>query len=744
MPQGINTLSGNLALVFKGSRRSYNVTGKVTDENLQGLDGITLTLANAGNNSTTAVQTSNGGNFSFNNIAAGFNYTLTPANNPIFTFASHSVNALSENRAVDFKGTRRTYAISGQVKNNANQGLAGVTIDLSSGGQTLTDGNGNYSFANVPAGFGYVISAAKTHYILNPQTQNIENLQGSPAINFNAVLRKYAISGRVIDGGGQGLFGITVTLSGTESFTTRTDTAGNYSFLATALGNYVVTPAIEQDYYVFTPGSKQLTVLSNDQSGSFSGILGPVPNPSTVLEFDGSPKTVDDGYFWSGGVDLGHFFWEFWAMPGANAGGTYLLSDGYGGTHALLFGFAHIGSSEPGRYRLFGNTFDGVIDSSHITFFASDQGPAIGEWGHFAVGWDGQNVITYFNGVPVGKAAFAGPRRTPGTQGGGKLLIGGSDHNNLIGRIAQVRGYEGSNPRAGGVESSFAPQTVFGVGGNLLSYYFRPAPQVADLSNGFEGQKHVGTPRGTTAGVLADCGDCPPPQFVFDNSAPDFGAGTPPTPVNVASPGSVPAGTRVFDSFGRVNSTYIFGAKGGLGSTEGGWAGQQVWQVTEDGSQRRAFGILNGVGVLLGNGTSLAWVPTGSVTGNLDVRVNRRPGQWGSGISTGVGFRVVSHQSYFFAYTTGSGSGNQTLTVGYYLDGVRTDLASGLIMPSEWTTIRAVTTNSGTINIFADSVLVYSTNSPILATATGAGLYNDRAGLGLVNRWDNFAVFNAP
>ncbi len=170
-----------------------------------------------------------------------------------------------------------------------------------------------------------------------------------------------------------------------------------------------------------------------------------MPDPQYVLEFDGQPKSVDHLNFWPEGVDLGHFFWEFWAMPGEHAAATYLLSDGYGGSHALLFGVHAFNSSEPDRYELSGNVFDGLHPT---TTFGSDIGPAINEWGHYAVGWDGQSIITYFNGVPVGKTPFSGPRRTPGPgNGGGRLLIGGSDHNNFHGRIAQVRGYENTNPR---------------------------------------------------------------------------------------------------------------------------------------------------------------------------------------------------------------------------------------------------------------------------------------------------------
>src|SRR5205814_5415925 len=67
-----------------------------------------------------------------------------------------------------------------------------------------------------------------------------------------------------------------------------------------------------------------------------------------------------------------------------------------------------------------------------------------------------------------------GPRQTldPG-QGSGRLFIGGSDHQNVVGRIAQVRGYEDTNPRAVAPESAFTPETLFSVDGDFLSYYLR-------------------------------------------------------------------------------------------------------------------------------------------------------------------------------------------------------------------------------------------------------------------------------
>lgn len=630
-----------------------------------------------------------------------------------------------------------------------------------------------------------------------------------------------------------------------------------------------------------------------------------------VLEFDGSPQTVDYGDFWPPDTDLGKFFWEFWAMPGANADARYLLTDGYGGAHALLFGFFRV--VDPVRYSLYGNIYDGT----NITTFASDDGPAAGEWGHFAVGWDGRYVITYLNGVPVGRTAFAGPRRTPGpASGGGRLLIGGSDHNNLIGRIAEVRGYEGIDPLQdssgdGRTTAAFAPETLFGVTGNgghassflsnflhttrinvswtnasgvsisqnnlrkttttgwnagassaesiragdgyaeftatetnthrmfglnnsdtgvgyteidyaihlnnlggvaifesgisrgLVGSYlpgdrFRVAVKggvVSYLKNGkvfytsgsaptyplwvdtslysvgatitdavIVGETvvfseevmdiaggRVGRLRGVGFGILDPRPTYPLPQFVVDPNAPNAatlsGEGVP--FVLVETPDPLPAAALVFDSFSRKPSTFAFDNAGGLGSTEGGSAGTQAWRFSgpnETSNGPTIFGILNGRAVILSNGPGIAWVPTGSATGDLDVRVNRRAGPWGSGVDTGICFRVLDGTNFFFAYTSANEdepASRRLLTVGYWLNGIQKPLALSISMPTSWTTLRVIV-GGDNISVFADETLVYSTTSSILTNAQGAGLYNNQAGMALTNRWDNFTVLAAP
>ncbi|MEP6570361.1 MAG: carboxypeptidase-like regulatory domain-containing protein [Acidobacteriota bacterium] len=742
--RSLNSLGGNETANFAGTVRFYTVSGRA-QLGPNAAPGLIVPISGS---QTLTVPADDDGRYSVS-LPAGGSYTITPSV-PFWHFdpVSQIVTDLDSDRILyyNFTGYEVKYTVSGKLLDGENRGLPGLNVHLTGREDrtAVTDSTGYYQFAQLFAGYPYAITPPSTaEYKFTGQ--DVAQLTSDQTLNFTG-LRRLLLNGRVRDVSGNSLIGVTVTLSGTENATALTGADGSYSLTATATGDYVVTPSIAQAYYSFAPATGQFNNLAGPQATDFTATLVPVSDPSYVLKFDSTTKTVDYGPFWPEAVNLGHFFWEFWAMPGLHAHATYMLSDGYGGAHALLFGVGSFNTSEVNRYELLGNIFDGVRFDN---YFGSDIGPAVGEWAHFAVGWDGQNIITYYNGVPVGKTPFTGPRRTPGPGGGGgRLLIGGSDHSNFDGRIAQVRGYEDANPREslpGGVEASFAPQTVFGLGGNLLSYYFRPSPRlIADLSQGYRGTAHTGFARGTGTGIIFYCESCPPPEFVLDPSAPNFATGAPPPPTGVPPAVAPPVGALVFDSFTRANSTYTFAGHGGLGSTESGSAGIQVWQTNQPPANAQPFGVLNSRAVLLANSMAVTWVPTGSATGNVDVRVNRYTGRWGSGIHTGLSFRVVDANNFFFAYSGDAAGTPSIVHVGYYLNGQRVDLTSGVAMPSTWTTMRVVTKSSGDLEVYIDSTLVYSTNSPLLASASGAGLYSNSAGKGLVNRWDNFTVLPAP
>ena len=150
--------------------------------------------------------------------------------------------------------------------------------------------------------------------------------------------------------------------------------------------------------------------------------------------------------------------------------------------------------------------------------------------------------------------------------------------------------------------------------------------------------------------------------------------------------------------------------------------------------------------MLLANGASVAWVEPGAASADLDVRVSRRPRRAGTGQNTGLSFRVLDGSNFFFAYTSeGPAQADpKRLTVGYYLNGTRTDLVADLVLPSvEWAALRVVTHADGQLDIFLDSTPVFQATSAPLSDSTGAGLYNNAPGLALTNRWDDFTIFAA-
>lgn len=88
----------------------------------------------------------------------------------------------------------------------------------------------------------------------------------------NGIEDIYDIAGQVIlYGGSADITDVLLTLSGDANETTNPDADGNFSFLLTETGNYVVTPSLE-DYYFF-PTFYSYSPLDADQTGqNFIGL----------------------------------------------------------------------------------------------------------------------------------------------------------------------------------------------------------------------------------------------------------------------------------------------------------------------------------------------------------------------------------------------------------------------------------------------------------------------------------------
>lgn len=456
------------------------------------------------------------------------------------------------------------------------------------------------------------------------------------------------------------------------------------------------------------------------------------------------------------------FFWEAWLAP-RQSGSRYWLSDGYGGAHAALFGFAQNGVDTQNRPR--GNfSYDGTNSVS----FDSDDGAMPDQWCHVAFSWDGQYVRCHLNGIVVGRVAHMGNRMSPSTinGGGNDLFIGGSDHNNYDGKIAQVRGFDVFNP-LNYPEQGFLPDRFFGpvsydgagtfTPANIVLPIFAPGgngwPIVPDLSPvGYLSSFHPGIPDASVPNGTVQRGfpynalPCYPlPTWVEDEDAPfDRTTSTDEPPGDCGMPPSPPAGALVFDSFNRGNCTMAWHDDPQLGCTESGSLGVKTWQngiLGATGSYTSHWGILNGRATCLGTGAGVTWVDLDR--SDFDVRVDRTDGPNGTGQDVGLCWRVKDRQNCWTVFSEGGSSG--IIYVADVVNGVYgANVYNTYVLPSVWTTLRVVC-NGTTFTIYADGTQIAQlTGETQFEHEVGAGLFtNNRVGAKITSasRYDNFVVF---
>lgn len=289
--------------------------------------------------------------------------------------------------------------------------------------------------------------------------------------------------------------------------------------------------------------------LSSASTGGYAVRITPNISPT----YGGN--NVNHGYFFDDTVltnETGIFFWEAWVMPEAEA--FYVISDGHGGNHKLLFGFA---AGDP--LNISGNIRNDA-GAVNVTFTSIDAVPA-NTLQHIAVSWDGAVISTWLNGVRSSSLAYTGDRGNDGSSG--TLYVGGSDHNNFKGWIFRVRGFEGLLPFPNGLPNNvnyFIPERIFRGSfrnGNtqateapsFLADYTTPSQIIADYSQGHDGATHPGVLSvGNDDGIFAEgLKNFEPYLPTFD--AKDFEQ----TAYSGTAPSSTPVGALLFDEFRRVD-----------------------------------------------------------------------------------------------------------------------------------------------------------------------------------------------
>ncbi|HXD32299.1 MAG TPA: carboxypeptidase regulatory-like domain-containing protein [Pyrinomonadaceae bacterium] len=268
--QTVPNLGSNTIFNFTAELATYTISGQVLNAGF-GFAGVTMNLTGS---QTGSVVTNSSGQYSFT-VNAGGNYTVTPARqNYSFSPTSTPFTNVHANQTANFDATVFTYNISGKISLNSN-GLGGVTVALS-GAQTsttTTNSSGNYSFNNLTAEGNYVVTPSLATYTFSPASRTFDNLSSNQtSADFTAIPPTYIISGLIKNASDQPISAVIVSLTGTTSSTTVSDTNGSFSFAGLTMGgNYVVTPA--RTNYNFSPSLRTFVNLTSNQTANFTGTL---------------------------------------------------------------------------------------------------------------------------------------------------------------------------------------------------------------------------------------------------------------------------------------------------------------------------------------------------------------------------------------------------------------------------------------------------------------------------------------
>lgn len=161
-----NNLSTNQAANITAFS-AFSISGKVGS-----IGGLLVSLTGTQNRTVLT----DGGNYSFDLLPAGGNYTVS-ITSKIWNITPSSVtfNNLSANQVANFDAVLAKYNISGTITRLGSP-KQGITVELRDNTgfappTTVTDANGQYSFNNVNAG-NYSVRPIGANYLFNPQTSD--------------------------------------------------------------------------------------------------------------------------------------------------------------------------------------------------------------------------------------------------------------------------------------------------------------------------------------------------------------------------------------------------------------------------------------------------------------------------------------------------------------------------------------------------------------------------------------------
>jgi uncharacterized repeat protein (TIGR01451 family) len=271
---------GFVAKFLDATANTFDISGRITNLSNGGANFANIAVQLTGTTNATRT-TDASGNYSFDGLPAGGNYTVTPVR-ANYTFAPPSLvfnNLSADQPNTNFAATVNFHTVSGRITISGGpqntQPLAGVNVTLSLNGvsnsnlQTVTtNANGEYAFDPQPAERNYAIvptlPVSFAPYAFNPASDATGILTANVTKNFTAT-PLYTIGGRITDAANNPVSGVSVSASPLTTVTTNAN--GEYTLSgARPNTNYTVTPA--KTGFTFTPPNRPQTNLMGNVTGA--------------------------------------------------------------------------------------------------------------------------------------------------------------------------------------------------------------------------------------------------------------------------------------------------------------------------------------------------------------------------------------------------------------------------------------------------------------------------------------------
>lgn len=171
---------------FVGTRRTYQISGRVVDADGQGVEGVQVS------DGMRQAQTDASGNYVITNVPSGL-YTIScsrDADNDGFedftyTPSSRTVNLTGGDVVgVDFTATGRTYTITGTISDTRGNRISGVTVSDGTR-NVVTNEAGQFTIAGVPPGT-VTITPTKAGMAFDPPSREVTVPPSSTGNTFTA------------------------------------------------------------------------------------------------------------------------------------------------------------------------------------------------------------------------------------------------------------------------------------------------------------------------------------------------------------------------------------------------------------------------------------------------------------------------------------------------------------------------------------------------------------------------------